>query len=507
MSAARTTDVASPRPGGDVGPSSSQRRNACPGLFAPLPTGDGLLARLVPAGPIGVDAFRRLCAAGRRYGNGIIEISARGSVQVRGLSPRSAPRFAAEIASLGIAAAGVPVIPSPLDEPDAVLDAGALANGLRAAIAELHQGGLVIAPKISVVVDGGGRLHLDAVPADIRLRAVGSPAAPQLWVGIGRNGPSAIWLGVIAPDDAATTVTALLRAVAAIGPAARGSDLLAVQPHGEAGAGAAAIRIGDGALSLVLRPVSSGNPLPRPPAAPIGVHRLRDGAVALGVALAFGHADADALAGLAAAAAAYGATAVRPAPSRALLLLGIAERDAAALAEAAWRIGFVTSPDDPRRHIVACPGTPACASGLIPARAMAAALAPLLAAVEESRGRRPGTGDQMPDEPPPSSDPRHPPSAVVHLSGCRKGCAHPAPAAVTVVGTQHGCGIVRDGSAQAEPCRFVETSALLTHVTAEVARTTDAAGRAAEPARHRSEPAGKQHPVGAIRPPSGTVHG
>ncbi len=79
---------------------SSQRRGACPGLSAPMPTGDGLLVRLLPAGTIPLDAFGRLCAAARTHGNGIIEITARGSVQIRGLSAASAPLFAATIAGL-----------------------------------------------------------------------------------------------------------------------------------------------------------------------------------------------------------------------------------------------------------------------------------------------------------------------------------------------------------------------------------------------------------------------
>ena len=45
-----------------------------------------------------LDAFVGLCAAARRHGNGIMEVTARGSLQVRGLTPRSAPLFAAEVA-------------------------------------------------------------------------------------------------------------------------------------------------------------------------------------------------------------------------------------------------------------------------------------------------------------------------------------------------------------------------------------------------------------------------
>ena len=72
--------------------SASMRRGACPGLSAPMATGDGLLARLTPSGStIALDAFAGLCAAARTHGNGIIEITSRGSIQIRGLSAASAP--------------------------------------------------------------------------------------------------------------------------------------------------------------------------------------------------------------------------------------------------------------------------------------------------------------------------------------------------------------------------------------------------------------------------------
>jgi sulfite reductase beta subunit-like hemoprotein len=103
-----------------------QRRGACPGLSAPMATGDGLLVRLLPIGTIALDAFAALCAAARQHGNGIIEITSRGSIQIRGLSAASAPRFAAAVAALSIAAGdGIPVLTDPLAglTPDDIIGA------------------------------------------------------------------------------------------------------------------------------------------------------------------------------------------------------------------------------------------------------------------------------------------------------------------------------------------------------------------------------------------------
>src|SRR5258708_13372911 len=95
-----------------------QPRGTCPGLSSPMATGDGLLVRLLPTGTIELDAFAALCAAARQHGNGIIEVTSRGSVQIRGLSAASAPRFSAAGAPLAPAAQGaLPVLTQPLARP------------------------------------------------------------------------------------------------------------------------------------------------------------------------------------------------------------------------------------------------------------------------------------------------------------------------------------------------------------------------------------------------------
>jgi len=532
------------------------RRNACPGLSSPMATGDGLLVRFVPVGPIGIDAFRAFCAAARQHGNGVIEITARGSVQVRGLSERSAEEFAAAIATLGIAADGVPVVATALgDEPDALIAAEALAAELRKAIGdlalELAEQGLALAPKISVVVDGGGKLHLDAVAADIRLRAIATPDGTRLCIGIAGDDASATWLGTVTPGTACAVVVTLLRAIATIGPAARARDLIGTaggiastfwsaskigpgtNPSAEGGGWSAYARWDSPSLG---HPPPSGEelrygPAPkcvlpsleralRPPVEPIGPHRLRDGTVALGVALAFGLADAERLAELAEIAAEHGAGSLRPAAGRALLVIGIPPDRASSLARCAAGLGFIVRPDDPRRRIAACPGAPACSSALMPARELAAAVGEMLAnrfrepdqniAAAETQGPNPAAlagredfkgphpQELAPDERlegwklAPTSpvavlrDGEGPCGALassgqgligtIHLSGCRKGCAHPKAAAITVVGTGQGCEIIRNGTVRGRPDRRVESAELLSAIMAEAATSDHVAG-------------------------------
>src|SRR5262245_28615015 len=188
------TDVTSPPP----------HRGACPGLSAPMPTGDGLLVRLLPTGTISLAAFRTLCAAAKEYGNGVIEITARGSIQVRGLTAAPAIRFAATIAESGIAAAdGPPVLSSPLAGLDAgeTLDAGALAGALRQALVKTSLPPR-LAPKLSVVIDGGGALNLDHLTGDIRLCAESGDGEPAIRIGVAGDQGSALTLGTVALDRA-----------------------------------------------------------------------------------------------------------------------------------------------------------------------------------------------------------------------------------------------------------------------------------------------------------------
>ena len=71
----------------DADPAPSlMRRGACPSLATPMMTGDGLLVRLRPARPgFTFGQFRSLCPRRRETcGNGILEITARGNLQIRG---------------------------------------------------------------------------------------------------------------------------------------------------------------------------------------------------------------------------------------------------------------------------------------------------------------------------------------------------------------------------------------------------------------------------------------
>ncbi len=377
------------------------RRGACPALAAPMATGDGLLARVMAVGTVALDAFAGLCAAARAHGNGVIEITARGSLQVRGLAPESAPLLADAVAAFGIGVAhGIPVAVDPLAglDPQEMIDAGALATSVCNSLATAS---IRVAPKASVLIDGGGPLHLDALVADVRLCAQGD----GLHVAIGGDAVSATPLGAIALEHATQAVGRLLAVLAGRGPAARARDVIRAE-------GADPFRR---AMAELL--IEAPAPAARPSAEPIGIHALRDDRLALGVGLPFGHANALTLEQLVETARQAGAAGVRPAPGRALLIIGIGADAAPSLTAGAERLGLIVESCDPRRRVIACPGAPICSSAQIPARALAPAIA---AAVAAWRG-------------------------TVHVSGCAKGCAHRGAAALTIVGRDGRCDLLADG--------------------------------------------------------------
>jgi precorrin-3B synthase len=399
------------------------RRGVCPGLSAPMQTGDGLLVRITPSGrTIALDAFSALCSAARTHGNGIVEITSRGSIQLRGLSPSSASAFAADVAQLNLGNDGVPVAINPLSglDPDELIDATAFADDLRLALASASWTQNLSA-KVSVVIDGGSALHLDALMADVRLRAAHSNASVCFEVLLGGDAKNARRLGAVALGDAVETVSRLLATLAEQAPKAHMKEAID--------------RLGIGPFAAEARPRGDLQSVLRIGSEPLGLHDVRDGRIALGVGLPFGHSDADALSELIDAARGAGASGLRTAPSRALLILDLAPDAASALADKVEQFGFVTDPGDLRRRVVACAGAPICASGQIPARRLAPEIA---------RAAAPQKG------------------GVIHVSGCAKGCAHHGPAALTVVGRDGQCDLLMNGasagtvSVEALPRRVAE---------------------------------------------------
>ncbi|WP_048645631.1 precorrin-3B synthase [Nitratireductor soli] len=382
----------------------TMRRGACPTLLQPMQTGDGLLVRFAPGpGRLTPVRLRAIGQAAEQHGNGLVEITSRGKLQVRGLSAQSAPLLGerivqldlgladglqAEVGALAGSAADEIADPLPLATTVAQLAAD---NGLTHALA----------PKVSVTIDGGGALHLAEIGADIKIEAI---SGARWRIGIGGNSAKARWLGQGDAAQTARTAIVILGLLANKGAAMRVQHL-----HGD---------LLDG-LAADLAPTAPLPAFDHP--SPVGVFPLRDGSEAYGFALPFGQARGQDLAAF--AEAAIDATEIRLAPGGGLLVLGLPEDQAPALRETARRLDFIADPTDTRLSIVACAGAPSCAAALFDAKAVGRDLA--------SSGLLDG-------------------SLRVHLAACAKLCAQPAGPKITLIGRKRGCTLAADNATPAD---------------------------------------------------------
>lgn len=305
------------------------KKGWCPGAHRPMPSGDGLilrvrprLARLTAAQALG------LCAAAARHGSGIVELTSRANIQIRGVREAAFPPLLEALDALGLldADAGAEarrnVVVAPLwRDGDAT---ARIAADLLAGLGDLPP----LPAKFGFAVDAGAGPMLAAVGADVRVER-------------GASG------GLIVRADGA-----------ALG-----------RPVTEAGAGEAALALarwfaGNGGMAAGRMARLGGPQGCEPPAAPLAA--VVPGQTPLGPALGgpFGQVEAGALA---AAVRGSGAAAVRVTPWRSVVLEGGAP--------VAAPPGLIDRADAALLAVDACAGAPFCAAATVETRGLALALA------------------------------------------------------------------------------------------------------------------------------------
>lgn len=389
----------------EAAPRFPVRRGACPSLVNPMPTGDGLLVRLRPAAPgLTLAQWCAIADLARTFGNSLLDVTARGNLQIRGLAHQdAAQRLSEGLLEAGIEIrSGTAVETPPLAGLDCaeLADASGLADQIRDAILR-HAPALTLAPKLAITVNGGGLFNLSEANSDLRLDAV-RHGGKVLWR-IALAGDARTARPVALADEAAAVshVMSLLELLHTRGSASRGRDIADIVPRLDEACCPAELTAG--AVN------------------PAGLIQNGKSAV-LGLRLAFGRMHAGPLRALMAGLSELGATEVRLAPGHALLVLGLTPGTIRAAERLAAEQGFITSPDDPMNSIAACPGTGFCAAGRLDTRQLAGLLAEQAPALLDG-------------------------SCSVHLSGCTKGCSHPSAAPLTVTGTDEGLRIVLAGRA------------------------------------------------------------
>ena len=388
------------------------RVGRCPGALRPMASGDGLIVRVKPrGGTLAPEAGIALAAAAAAHGNGLLDLTARANLQLRGVTDATLPGLTRALDALGLldpdagAEGRRNVVASPLMglDPAAAFD-------IRPAVAALEErlvaeAGLDGLPdKFGFAVSDGGAMPLDGVSADLRFAALSDGT-----FAVSRDGGDRIaaLCGAGEVADVAVRLASAFAAARARDPALRRMRDLAASAGVEA-------------------------PRPGPPRSPlrVGAWSLGQGSSAshvLGIAVAFGRLDAAQLDTLARGAARAGAAELRLTPWRAVLVPGLDRAGAARLAADCAEAGLIVDPADPRLRVAACAGAPGCRRGTTPVLDHAARWATLL-----------GPGD--------AAD-----GIALHVSGCAKGCAHPASASLTLVAEAGRYALVADGAAGDAP--------------------------------------------------------
>lgn len=389
---------------------SAHRQGWCPGALRPMESGDGLIVRLrIIGGTLTPNLARALAHCAEDCGNGLIDLSARGNLQLRGVTEEGLPELQRRLDALGLLdddpdiEAIRNILVSPLSGIDlaALCDARHIAHALDRKL-RTDTRLRALPGKFLFLIDDGSGLPLPLEIADIGFVATTTALGPRFTVHLGSVPASQCAIGdVSAFAGRASQVFLDLRQ----GDERRMRDVVR--------------RLG---IETLAKQAGLSAPIENPERATtshrLGLHTIGN-MQALGIGIAFGRLNAQKLGVLAdVAVAARGE--LRLSPWRAIFL--VAERIDDALQGRLRRAGFILDDESPVRAVAACPGKPACLHGASDTQQDALRLAPLAH----------GLADH---------------GIALHVSGCAKGCAHAAQAPVTLVGGDDGYTIVLDGRA------------------------------------------------------------
>jgi precorrin-3B synthase len=369
------------------------RADMCPGALTVFEAADGGLARIrIPGGAVSADQLRALATASADVGDGRLELTSRGNLQVRALAPGAESELGERLAEAGLLPSATHervrnIVASPLsgidgDEPDVTDLVARLDRELcaRPALAAL--------PGRFLFALDDGRGDVATLGADVTLVARGDRATVGLF-GVAREDAVAVLL--------ATAEAFLAERDAQHSLAWRIDEL-------SGGAHAVAERA-LGALAGVDVRMSTPPELPPTSAEPVGLVGQPDGRYALTVLAPLGRLTAGQAELLADHAGRRG---LRVTPWRSVVVPDLTETSSAELATAADAIGLGVDETSRWYRVSACTGRPGCAKALADVQADARA------AADNWPGRR------------------------VRWSGCERRCGRPLNTDVDIIATSKG---------------------------------------------------------------------
>lgn len=309
----------------------------CPDAYRPMASGDGQILRVRPrAARLTRADLHLLCDIAETCGNGIVEVTNRANLQLRGVSHASHPAALQKLLSAGLVDADAAVEGRRSITVEPFWQAGDLTARLHDELADRLAHFPDLPAKAGFVIDCGPEARLADVSGDIRFELC---AAAGLL--LRADGAATGW--PVAPDRAIDAALDLARWYALRTEAGRGRMRDVLQKH----------TLPDTWRGTPPRAAADARPQPG---------RTAQGQL---LALPFGQATTDTLRFLARA-----APALRLTPWRMVLAEstdGIAHE------------GIITDPADPLLRACACPGAPRCAAAHADTHALARRLAPLVA--------------------------------------------------------------------------------------------------------------------------------
>ncbi|MEQ6328062.1 precorrin-3B synthase [Pseudomonas chengduensis] len=378
---------------------TSVRPSACPGLLRIVPALDGGICRVkLPGGVLRSAQARAIAEAARQHASGVLELTNRSNLQVRGVLPgqESALIDALLGADLGPRVASADDVrnlllsPAAGLDPQARMDVRPLASQLLDLLQDtpaLH----ALSPKFALQLDGGEALAMREHPHDLWLAAEDEQHLLLGLAGCPIDTP-------LARVEATHTVTLvrellLLFLELATPEQSRMRQLLAQIPASEL------LQRLQARLDFPLQPApanwQTAATISRSPA---GIYpQAQSGLCMVAASAQLGRLHAEQLLTLADLSERLGDGELRLTPWQGVLLGNVPESASRELLAALGELGLLTHIDEPLLGLVACTGSAACARGLADSKHHALHLAELL----RESGARP----------------------QVHLSACPRSCA------------------------------------------------------------------------------------
>lgn len=297
-------------------------------------SGDGLVVRVRPeGGRLTREQALQLCEIATRHGSGVIDLTNRANLQLRGVTVEGYGEALAALQSGGLVAPDDPfesrrnIVVFPFWQP------GDLTDRLRHALNERLPTFPGLPAKVGYSVDTGPAPVLHDVSADIRIERTGERLIVRA---------DGVQRGCSVTEETAIDAVAEM------------AEWMAERITPEGGRMAKVVALHPLPEQWQNEQATEPEPTPEPHHHPLG--RV--------VGVPFGQLDARTLAQ---AIETQGVTALRALPWRLMLFEGT---------DADLGPAFITGADDPLLRVDACPGAPFCASATVETRALARQLAP-----------------------------------------------------------------------------------------------------------------------------------